>query len=1369
MKRIVLTISIVISIVGLLVMASPTILRLTGYDHAVKKYIISRVLKADATAIDVDEFRIGLGLLELRQVKIETPDKRLDIFIPAIRFDIFLHQFLLHPTRPQLAIKAIRFIEPRVVITLVGTNPDKSIKDTPRKPLYKLLADLNKIEGIEQVHIENGTIAYQNQNGKQFGLAENVRGNLTIADIENIKLQLQVSIASTENTNCIITGTANLPNKHMTAGIEFLEYRLDRVDVPELAPGLKIQSGILSGAVQVEYHQFNLDSIELFGNLQVRDLAANYYQRTIDSLDLNIRLDKRLAEIYSGRGRFEEAIFNVTGDCNDIARPAVRAVVRFDTLGLKAIAGDLNGRFDNLKLTLNVSPEGMFNSKIRARRWQAGTQLAVQDIRGAVSLANGKALLEDISGRFDGIDLAARGLWDTKNENLELNLTAQARSGQHVLFDRMTNQQHLAHLKVNWNRKPGKINGSWDYLIGQKDTLMYFGGILAGNPAALTVKLKEAFPQGPQARLTLENLFGRIKISDARLINFPFSELSSNSALKKAFERFSTDMQLSGDVGRLKANIEVTDRENKNNDFRLNANLVNIFTNHKTFKGVVELKNLLGFYDFSLAGADLTGNFNFPAGVQGDLHVTLVEDGPVSGSADFNGFCLTSAFSDSIVAGSEDQMSGNISLSGTIQNPEIQARLSADRFVFNNVGYYRTDVAVHANTEHLVVDSLTISVNNLPLIDGNFTWQFNDGSLVGNFSGSDVDMDNITRSINLSNGAITGMASYALSLGGTIRQPKIASSGTISDGTLYGTDFKKLDFHFTDQIADSGVFYDPAAHRIVISDLSMHNPGEYSLESKGNFPLHQNQPLDVTVHFRGDALAFLPKVDKFFEGGTSIADIRLHIGGTRSQLRFISGICEIDRGELWLKQVAPHIEDIHGTIELKEGTNQVSFKNLTARIGDQRAVFNTVRHITTSGGRMLQPWYFKNLDLDFGVLSIKTDKPGLELNLPGLMEPEDSGKLYLTGNSEGEPFYFAGPVKHPLAIGTLTLYDARMTYPFILPQHKSHKPSIAVQFLSNMDWDVLMRSGEDVVYKRKIPAYIDQVDAEVFVDESSPGLHFSGIISNNSFRVVGKLSSNRGRLEYLDQNFKVETFSVEFPQWDVFPLVSGRAWTTIRDSIEAVPKTIYLRLYAEDENTQQETAQGSWDQFRFKLESADPQVGEDQERVLSYLGFTVGNIREKATSVGGSITERYLIRPLLRPIERALEQNLGVDMVRINSNIAKNLFRSSFGYNSETNLFFDPFGSNVSYLFLMQSSDITIGKYLSKDLFLTYTGQLVSVYNQNQPELDLNHSIGIEYRFLRNVLVEFEYDRELMRYYRLTSEKQYLNDFKIRFRHSFTF
>jgi hypothetical protein len=87
----------------------------------------------------------------------------------------------------------------------------------------------------------------------------------------------------------------------------------------------------------------------------------------------------------------------------------------------------------------------------------------------------------------------------------------------------------------------------------------------------------------------------------------------------------------------------------------------------------------------------------------------------------------------------------------------------------------------------------------------------------------------------------------------------------------------------------------------------------------------------------------------------------------------------------------------------------------------------------------------------------------------------------------------------------------------------------------------------------------------------------------------------------------------------------------------------------------------------------------------------------------------------------------------------------------------------------MQSSELTLGKYLSQDLYLTYTGQLVSLYDQAESTFDFNHSIGIEYRLLRNVLLEIEYDRELMGYLAIPNEKQYLEDIKIRLRHSFAF
>ena len=435
---------------------------------------------------------------------------------------------------------------------------------------------------------------------------------------------------------------------------------------------------------------------------------------------------------------------------------------------------------------------------------------------------------------------------------------------------------------------------------------------------------------------------------------------------------------------------------------------------------------------------------------------------------------------------------------------------------------------------------------------------------------------------------------------------------------------------------------------------------------------------------------------------------------------------------------------------------------------------NTVRNVKLADGRTLSPWYFKGLDLDFGILKMETTGRGVEVHLPGFMRKNDFGRLALSGLKQGEDFYFAGPAKHPVLHGKVTVYDTRLTFPFLkVHAPPSGKPDVVVEFLQNIDWDLLVKPGEDVVYFRQIPAYIDNVNTELFIDESSPGLHVRGILSNESFRVSGKMSSSRGRLEYLDQTFRVDYFQAEFTEASPYPFISGQAWTTIRDSIGAVPKTIYLKLYAVDPETHQEKQQGSLENFKFKLVSADPQIGEDQEQVLSYLGFSVGNLREKATSVGGAVTDKYIFRPLFRPIERAIERNLGIDFVRINSNIAKNLFYTSIGYGGRNfgrnQPLINPFNTSTPYLFLMSSSEVTLGKYLTQNLYLTYTGQLVSVYDKSKPTFDMNHSFGIEYRFLRNILLEIEYDRELMGYYKIPNQKQYLEDIKIRLRHSFTF
>ena len=96
--------------------------------------------------------------------------------------------------------------------------------------------------------------------------------------------------------------------------------------------------------------------------------------------------------------------------------------------------------------------------------------------------------------------------------------------------------------------------------------------------------------------------------------------------------------------------------------------------------------------------------------------------------------------------------------------------------------------------------------------------------------------------------------------------------------------------------------------------------------------------------------------------------------------------------------------------------------------------------------------------------------------------------------------------------------------------------------------DVTVTSGASNRYFVDIPALIGEVYLDLNIDNVSDGLEFDGRLSDNSFRVGGSVESTRGRVEYLDMNFRVERFGIIFNKFELNPEVYGRAYTTVRDS-----------------------------------------------------------------------------------------------------------------------------------------------------------------------------------------------------------------------------
>ena len=1379
MKRLLLVLSVTISILSLLIFASPLLLKMTGLDVPIKNYLLPKAIDTTQADINLDNFSVGLGTLEFTDISVETPRNNLKFLITSVSFDFDIYQLIFHPDSPQKTLKKITLKNPRLIIDR-SSAPDVETNQEAKFTNQQLSDVLNKISALSQIQIKQGKIIYKKSLGQYISLAHNINGMLYTEDNETYLVTADGSLFSTEENNFNLETSFNIEQETITGRIFLSEYELDKTMLPYFTQSFTLDGGILDGRADFFYSYSDSLQNKLTGRIRASGTAGSFNERVIKETDFEITIENLKLSLVNGKSMFAGKPVIFTAEMEDIIGSALN--VKFEFSDFPAAQLSTEPKIKDIFANGNIPIKGRLSADIYKDEYELELfspavkledRNAVYNLNSKLKYADNMLYLHYLNFNSYGIDFSGSGLFDMDSRKLNLKLTGTGETEQRALFDQLSGKRQSFNIALAIDTELQKTGGSWSYAVSNpSDTLLICSGTVTGRDELLAVKLDTSNFKTLDAELLIKDLFGKTDIVSARVDNFPFHSLTSNQMLLKIFNGYSTNIKLNGSFDLLKGNLSFVDKRSGQTAFLMKTNVEPLFSSNRSIKGSIELKDIFGFYDFKTTASKLDGSINFPAGLTGELHLDMSRNGLLDGRFQLEEFDAGAVLSDSLFSSAlriEGFLNGEAELKNTINDPEITASLSGTKFVLNDVGYYRADVRLNAGADRLSIDSLNVSLNNLTLMEGNMFISLPDGRIEGRAGGKQIDTDRIIATVLPDNPFLKGTGYYTIDISGFLKQPEISADITIDNGQLDKLSFEKLSLKIKDSIRPGGTVLDADDHKLSIDLLDIYQPEQLHLQADGNFSFAKDDSIELNVNFDGDALSLVPLWVPFFQEGTSNSKIFMHISGTPGRLRIENGFCRIERGELWLKSVAPHITNIDGLIELKPGTKQVDFIDFSAAINDKSLILNSVRNVSTQGRGKLEPWFFRGLDLDFGVIEMETSEGGIELTIPGLMEKEDFGYLSLEGKVPGESFYFAGPVKHPTAYGKVALYNTRLTYPFLEGTNPRKKPSRTVEFLKNMEWDVVLQSAEDVLYHRQIPAFIDNVNTEVFVDETSPGFAFSGIINQGTFNVLGKLTSSRGRLEYLDQNFRVDYFSVEFRKGSKLPVISGNAWTTIRDSIGAVPKTIYLKLYGLEEGTGMETQQVNWENLRFKLESADPQLNETQDQVLAYMGFSVANIKNKATSVGGAITEKYLIKPLLRPIERALQRGLGVDLVRINSNIARNLFYRSFGAVPGDNLFFSPYQANVPYLNLMQSSEFTIGKYLSQDLYFTYTGQLVSVYNNEESEFNLNHSLGLEYRFLRNVLLEFEYDRESLGYFRLPAQKQYLEDFKIRLRHSFTF
>ncbi len=1333
----------------------------------------------------LSDFSIGFGYMAFYNIVAGSEEENYILTLDEIQVGYSIHKLVLNKFDPLKVIESITFKNPNLIL---WTDKKAGAVDTTKSSisLSQTLAGFDKLAEIDRILIKQGRILWGKSPQTTNNLVSELDGYLLIRSEADVTLNLKGKLFESTSRALTLIGDISLRKKTIDIQAEIKDGHL-KENIPFLSiPAFYLKEANLAGRVHITSTSLNINDISFYGSLAVRKMNALVYDQKLKTDDFYIHFDQQKMLLSPVSGEAQDGRFILTGHLGDIFHPGPYFSIDFEDYSVKhlVISVPILELLNQGKIQGHININGPV-SQIQITGRLYASQMSYSIVPFYRTSLN--FVFKDKIWTFNEIETSSIGLQHHGSGYIDfnqMNMFLQVDSDRPIepdifpILNRLNNTRLTYHTVMNGDFPSltfeGDIEGG--FYRDKKDiftTAAHF--VLVDDQ--ISIQNNRSFPGGLRLHSQVNDLWTNPTFEILDIKNVPFDSLGDTPTIKWVHEHYQNDFYVSGPVNFPSAKVNFRSRKTEEILFSLTGNVTNLihpelkFTGHFALHTLPEI--LEGDIQLEYQPEFVKINLEVPAGISGEMKIGYGEHALLEGEWLINQIPINEylgRLENLAPAIQEGMVQGSLQLNGYTDSPEISFDLQGQNFIINRNGYYSATLTGTYRRPSLQLSQAQITYNNHPIMRVDLEWDLMADHLNSVIKGEKIESNFIAATIFKDPHLIQGDMNYQLHLQGNSSHPRISGSFQMDEGIMKGRAFRNLHVDFKDSIPPAGTLLQVDQHLFQIINLVYTDIKNYTIEISGQMPANPTEPMNLNVSAEGNILAELPNFINYFQNPLCVGEMQLNVTGTRENPKIESGKISIYNGSLEFASVIPPLKELKANIELKSGEQFIHIWNLEGKINNRGAKIYNLDSVRIDQ-QYLSPWNFEDVGLNFGILVLETDKRGIPLSIPGLMNPGDIGYFATSGKQNNEKFYFCGPVEKPVVRGSVLLSESRVTFPFLVLTDETYveEEDVVLDFLMNIDWDVRAVAGVGNRYFVDIPAVLGEVYLDLNIDNVSEGLEFTGQLNDESFRVGGSVESTRGRVEYLDINFRVERFGAIFNKFELFPEVYGKAYTTVRDSTD-FPRDVYLVLYAIDPETKQEVSRGRWEDFRFKLISSDPTIGETQENVLAYLGYSVDNISSKASDVGMTLTNNLLIRPLVRPLERKMERGLRLDYVRLSLQITSNLFY----YGIQPRWKFLPEASYLQYnytnsfdpaLLLLQSSEITLGKYLLKDIYFSYSGQLVSVYDE--PKFGLNHRIGIEYRLLQNLLLEFEYDKFYFdpKYYKPDA----LHDFRIRLKHSFNF
>jgi len=615
----------------------------------------------------------------------------------------------------------------------------------------------------------------------------------------------------------------------------------------------------------------------------------------------------------------------------------------------------------------------------------------------------------------------------------------------------------------------------------------------------------------------------------------------------------------------------------------------------------------------------------------------------------------------------------------------------------------------------------------------------------------DADANDVFLALAGQRNIFTGKLSARATVSGRISRPDFEAQISIDRGELF-------DELYADECgATLQTVSTPDGRRVYrIPECVFRKDGVYRFVAGGEIDA-ANGEISGVVEGTGDFLDLVDQVDRTFQTLGSSCSLRTEIGGTLKNPELIGVALTIHDGRFSYIDASPSVLETEASLCLSAG-GFVEPGYIRFLVGDRQLTVATMP-ADKSARSGLEPLVIPTPQVQLGVIEISTGAAGMPLRLPGLMKPEWSG-VFSFGTGEGIPVTISSAGNGRLSIeGHAGVRAARVTFPFVggsgnpRPVAKwlmdrlreaQWNLSVAVESGNHYSVEITgLKDSEMFAPLRSEPIfntlaeYIDHLSIDAIVDPTDHPVHLIGRIDEETFRLSGRLTSTRGTADYLDQTFRVDRVSADFDETDVMPILEGRGVTQGMDSLGR-PVQVYLTMYQVDRETDTRQTRGRLDQVTFVLES---EVTETPEQTLALLGYDQTDVGGKAEQVVSSAVARVLGRRWLDPLERRLERWTLFDEIALNPVGGRG---TPLARQQREKALTDTLQQS-SVVRFFSGSQVTVGKYVTPDLFLTYTGELAEGQVDVGTRIGFVHLWNVEYRMnplSRDLVLDFavEYD-----------------------------